>query len=314
MVKKYHFQIEPSLLKTIQSASKEEALLKAATGGFDLQMIQTAIEEDARLKAATGNLDLQLVKELEKTQRRLSMAGLAQEIQNRATSLSSGILNQIELDLIQQALPANQYRQSNPTASEIYEQMNQKAIDDAKLRGERPLTEIIFTPPYDFQRAESDRRDRQRERDREHDIETARLAEIARLQVRDEHEASKQAAVGAGATVTDAPVTNTNPQNTTAQGRKPKRRDLLAPLIQDAQNDCSDPEDAAAVFTLLRTWAQAKPVRAPLVGVTEDGRIQWRDSNDKPQELSSRALGQRLKRKQEASSKPTPTHQLKRVK
>lgn len=93
--------------------------------------------------------------------------------------------------------------------SEIYEQIIQKAIDDAKLRGERPLTEIIFTPPYDFQRAESDRRDRQRARDREHDIETARLAEIARLQVRDEHEASKQATVVAGAAL-DAPTPEVN--------------------------------------------------------------------------------------------------------
>ena len=326
MVKKYHFQldaIDKQLVKLQSEQAEVEALQRQIGMTRDIEeavKLQRQITEEEALKRQIG-----ITPAIDQWLGTMRTAGLdASEIYRRQFNPTASEIfeqmNQKALDDAKRQITEEEAlkRQigitpDNPTASEIFEQMNQKAIDDAKLRGERPLTEIIFTPPYDFQRAESDRRDRQRQRDREHDIETARLAEIARLQVRDDHEASKQAAVVAGAAL-DAPVTNTKPQNTTAQGRKPKRRDLLAPLIQDAQNDGSDPEDAAAVFTLLRTWAQAKPVRAPLVGVTEDGRIQWRDSNDKPQELSSRALGQRLKRKQEASSKPTPTHQLKRVK
>lgn len=110
------------------------------------------------------------------------------------------------------------------------------------------------------------------------------------------------------------PATNTTTPSPPAQDRKPKRRDLLAPLIEAAQKACEDPRDAAAVFTSLRTWAQSKPPRAPLVGVTNDGRIQWSDSNDTPQELNSKALAKRLMRQRNAASKPTSRHQPKRAK
>lgn len=78
--------------------------------------------------------------------------------------------------------------------------------------------------------------------------------------------------------------------------RRP-RNDLLAPLIVKAQGQSTDPTATAAVFAILRSWAEHKPAMPPLVGVTEDGRIQWRDSSDRPQELTLQALGKRLKRR-----------------
>ena len=74
-----------------------------------------------------------------------------------------------------------------------------------------------------------------------------------------------------------------------------KRRDLLSPLIGAAQRECHDQNDSQAAFSVMRRWAQEKPPRPPLVGLTCDGRIQWRDSNDKPKELTAKALGQRLR-------------------
>ena len=77
---------------------------------------------------------------------------------------------------------------------------------------------------------------------------------------------------------------------------KKQRRDLLAPLIEAARKTCAASDDTAAIFTILRTWAEEKPPRAPLFGVTEDGRIQWTDSNSNSQELNKEALAARIKR------------------
>jgi len=85
--------------------------------------------------------------------------------------------------------------------------------------------------------------------------------------------------------------------------------DLLAPLVNKAIAECG--EDKAAVFTLLKTWAKEK--RAPMFGITEDGKIQWTDSNDKVQELSRRALGLRMTRAAAPRDKP-PKPPLRRVK
>lgn len=184
MVKKYHFQldaIDKQLVKLQSEQAEVEALQRQIGMTRDIEeavKLQRQITEEEALKRQIG-----MTPEIDQLLGTMRTAGLAASETYR--------------------------RQFNPTASEIFEQMDQKAIDDAKLRGEPPLTEIDFTPPFDFQRAESDRRDRQRERDREHDIETARLAEIARLQVRDEYEASKQAAVVAGAAL-DAPTPEAN--------------------------------------------------------------------------------------------------------
>ncbi|MDH0776466.1 hypothetical protein N5C96_23945 [Delftia tsuruhatensis] len=73
-----------------------------------------------------------------------------------------------------------------------------------------------------------------------------------------------------------------------------QRRDLLAPLVEKAMQVCAG--DAAQVFVLMRAWAVGPTPRPPLVGVTEDGRIQWRDANDKPQELSRDSLRDRVRR------------------
>ncbi|MCG8987715.1 hypothetical protein MI467_12805 [Delftia acidovorans] len=75
---------------------------------------------------------------------------------------------------------------------------------------------------------------------------------------------------------------------------KRQRRDLLAPLVEKAMQVCAG--DAAQVFVLMRAWAVGPTPRPPLVGVTEDGRIQWRDANDKPQELSRDSLRDRVRR------------------
>ena len=82
-----------------------------------------------------------------------------------------------------------------------------------------------------------------------------------------------------------------------SQGRTRRRRDLLAPLVEKAQRECSNPSDSAEVFALLRNWAQIRPPLPPLFGVTEDGCIQWRDSNDNPKELSIDALRGRINRR-----------------
>ena len=81
---------------------------------------------------------------------------------------------------------------------------------------------------------------------------------------------------------------------------KRQRRDLLAPLVEKAMRDCGG--DAAQVFVLMRAWAVGPTPRPPLVGVTEDGRIQWRDANDKPQELSRDSLRDRVRRARAGSN------------
>ncbi len=89
-------------------------------------------------------------------------------------------------------------RYHQPTASEMFEQMERERIEKAMAPPERSETVIEFTPPpfYDHQAAIN----RQRESDRKHAIETARLAEIARLEARDEYEARKQTAMPNSAT------------------------------------------------------------------------------------------------------------------
>lgn len=74
------------------------------------------------------------------------------------------------------------------------------------------------------------------------------------------------------------------------------RNDFLEPLVNAALRQVPDPKSPAAVFALLRSWAGEKQPRPPLIGVTADGCIQWRDSRDQPKELSPQALGKRLQR------------------
>jgi hypothetical protein len=108
-----------------------------------------------------------------------------------------------------------------------------------------------------------------------------------------------------------APVPTAIPATVTTQTTK--RRDLLVPLVEAAQKACDSAGDAAAVFTKLKTWAKENKPRAPLVGVTEDGRIQWRDSNDTPKELDKKALAKRLQRQKEQTATTPPGKQLRRL-
>ena len=73
------------------------------------------------------------------------------------------------------------------------------------------------------------------------------------------------------------------------------RRDLVSQLIDDAIR-ISETTEPGKVFLKLREWAQEDEPRAPLVGVTTDGKIQWDDSNYVTQELSRNALAARLSR------------------
>lgn len=127
-----------------------------------------------------------------------------------------------------------------------------------------------------------------------------------------EHIAAWFEAVGVNTQDEAAPVPTASPATVTTQTTK--HRDLLAPLVEAAQKACDSATDAAAVFTKLKTWAQEDKPRAPLVGVTEDGRIQWRDSNDTPQELSIKALKSRLKRQEKPPATTPPGKQLRRIK
>ena len=50
---------------------------------------------------------------------------------------------------------------------------------------------------------------------------------------------------------------------------KPKRRDILTPVIEMAQKTCNAPNDTAAVWGVLQVLAEKK--QGPLIGSTEDG-------------------------------------------
>lgn len=100
---------------------------------------------------------------------------------------------------------------------------------------------------------------------------------------------------GGGQGPEDAGAKDASPTaGVSVQPMRRQRRDLLAPLVEKAMQDCDG--DAAQAFVLMRNWAVGPTPRPPLVGVTEDGRIQWRDANDKPQELSRDSLRDRLRR------------------
>lgn len=78
-------------------------------------------------------------------------------------------------------------------------------------------------------------------------------------------------------------------------GRLPvkKRRDLLTPLIEEAQKQCKRPHDAPAVWVQLSRLAEGGS--RPLLGVCDDG-IKWQDANDEVKFLSLKNLRDRLGR------------------
>ncbi len=70
------------------------------------------------------------------------------------------------------------------------------------------------------------------------------------------------------------------------------RRDSLTPVIEQAQRQCSDPQDTAAVWAALLVLAEMKT--APLIGATEDG-LQYL-KNGTAASLNRDALRKRLGR------------------
>lgn len=126
-----------------------------------------------------------------------SQSMLQKEIE-KAAGVGIGTVGEIMRQHEREGLDALQ-RHINPSAHDIFEKVEREGIEKALTNAERRETVIEFTPPpfYDHQATIN----RQRERDREHAIETARLAEIARLEARDEYAARKQAAPSPAAPV-----------------------------------------------------------------------------------------------------------------
>lgn len=73
---------------------------------------------------------------------------------------------------------------------------------------------------------------------------------------------------------------------------KALRRDALAPVIEQAQGECADPFDVAAVWARLQVMAEHKV--PPLIGSTEDG-LQYLDQGEAAT-LNRKALWKRLAR------------------
>lgn len=92
-----------------------------------------------------------------------------------------------------------------------------------------------------------------------------------------------------------------------ASQAKPRRQDLLAPVIERAMREAGENASASEVFNILRNWAREPNPTAPFLGVTTTG-LKWIDASDEFKELSLRALGERLKR----ARKVTPAHDKSR--
>ena len=91
-------------------------------------------------------------------------------------------------------------------------------------------------------------------------------------------------------------------------------KNTLTNLVVKAQNTCDDRYDTTAVFIVLRSWAEQEKPPLPLWGLTKDGKIQWRDINDKFRELKRSDLAKRLKRQQKSTKPPPVGEQLHRIK
>lgn len=123
------------------------------------------------------------------------------------------------------------------------------------------------------------------ERAREHalyeSLKKTKFEEFARLDARDEWEASKQAAAPVVAVGASVIVHSTR-----------VRRDTLTPVIERAQSQCQNPRDTAEVWAELQGLANRKT--APLIGATEDG-LQYL-KNGEAEIFKRKSLGQRLAR------------------
>jgi hypothetical protein len=70
------------------------------------------------------------------------------------------------------------------------------------------------------------------------------------------------------------------------------RRDTLTPVIEQAQQQCSNPWDTAEVWAVLSAMAEKRV--PPLLGAIEDG-IQWRKDGD-VEIFSRKSLAERIRR------------------
>lgn len=77
---------------------------------------------------------------------------------------------------------------------------------------------------------------------------------------------------------------------------KNNRPDLLDPLVQRAIREAGADASPAAVFNLLKQWAEQPDKPPPLKGVTETEEIQWENANGAWKELTRQALGARVRR------------------
>lgn len=97
------------------------------------------------------------------------------------------------------------------------------------------------------------------------------------------------------------PAITTAPAQQPAPAPRKAREDALAPLMRKAMADASDPDSAVEVFTILKTWAQEKPPRPPLIGLSNDGAsITWESAAGEFEQTDLRAVRMRLYRSKKA--------------
>lgn len=189
-------------------------------------------------------------------------------------------------------LDAAMGRYHQPTASEMFEQMERERIEKANEDAERRLN-TIEVPRIHFydHRADEDRR---LERERKHKLETARLEEITRQEVRDEYEARKQAASPTPASnVTPvvskgAPVGAENENNGPGWTlTTPKRfQGYGKPLFDYLKGAHSAGKPCPTARNVLDDWKLNRP--ADVAEVSNDG-LKYYDAsgNTKPADLAA---------------------------
>jgi hypothetical protein len=127
----------------------------------------------------------------------LKSQSLQQTELERITAMAVGSVANCTGQLDLAGLDGVMGRYHQPTAIETFQQMERERMESAftNAANREPIIEFTPLPFFDHQ----DAINRQRENNRKHDIETARLEEIARQEVREEYEARKQAAPAAPA-------------------------------------------------------------------------------------------------------------------
>jgi hypothetical protein len=104
------------------------------------------------------------------------------------------------------------------------------------------------------------------------------------------------------------PTAQAAPEQVQAAGHNKKgRNDAMRPLIEKAQKNADNPEDAAEVFNIIKRWALSKEPPAPLMGDLNSNAdaVLWENSNGVTQALNKKALAKRLGRRR-ALTAPVP--------